>query len=158
MTRLFNSSASPMGSLPDKQARQHCRRVGQVCEPLHLVARSASGHRGRRDSAVGRNKSGAGPDPILGCACVWSSSRDESRVARTVVLKLRTSEFNILSRCHTPSSPPSSCEGVINMRCRCEVCADWGYSFIIIKSVAQSDRAKSCYKISAGSELGQKTS
>jgi DNA polymerase-4 len=33
---------------------------------------------------------------------VWSSSRKESRVARTVVLKLRTSEFNILTRSHTP--------------------------------------------------------
>ena len=41
---------------------------------------------------------------------VWSSSRKESRVARTVVLKLRTSEFHILTRSHTPSSPPSSCE------------------------------------------------
>jgi DNA polymerase IV len=41
---------------------------------------------------------------------VWSSSRKESRVARTVVLKLRTSEFNLLTRSHTPDSPPSSCE------------------------------------------------
>src|SRR5215510_14854715 len=41
---------------------------------------------------------------------VWSSSRKESRVARTVVLKLRTSEFHILTRSHTPASPPSSCE------------------------------------------------
>jgi DNA polymerase-4 len=31
-------------------------------------------------------------------------------VARTVVLKLKTSEFKILTRSHTPSSPPSSCE------------------------------------------------
>jgi DNA polymerase-4 len=41
---------------------------------------------------------------------VWSGSRKESRVARTVVLKLRTSEFQILTRSHTPPSPPSSCE------------------------------------------------
>ena len=40
----------------------------------------------------------------------WAASRNESRVARTVVLKLKTSEFNILTRSHTPSSPPSSCE------------------------------------------------
>ncbi|HEX4019760.1 MAG TPA: DNA polymerase IV [Acidobacteriaceae bacterium] len=40
----------------------------------------------------------------------WSASRKESRVARTVVLKLKTSEFNILTRSHTPSNPPSSCE------------------------------------------------
>jgi DNA polymerase IV len=41
---------------------------------------------------------------------VWSASRHESRVARTVVLKLKTSEFNILTRSHTPTVPPASCE------------------------------------------------
>jgi DNA polymerase-4 len=40
----------------------------------------------------------------------WAASRKETRVARTVVLKLKTAEFNILTRSHTPSSPPSSCE------------------------------------------------
>ena len=41
---------------------------------------------------------------------LWSASRKEQRVARTVVLKLKTGEFRILTRSHTPSSPPSSCE------------------------------------------------
>jgi DNA polymerase-4 len=41
---------------------------------------------------------------------VWLASRQESRVARTVVLKLKTSEFNILTRSHTPIIPPASCE------------------------------------------------
>jgi DNA polymerase-4 len=40
----------------------------------------------------------------------WSASRNELRIPRTVVLKLKTSEFKILTRSHTPSSPPSSCE------------------------------------------------
>ena len=40
----------------------------------------------------------------------WAASRKESRVARTVVLKLKTAEFKILTRSHTPSSPPSSCQ------------------------------------------------
>jgi DNA polymerase IV len=40
----------------------------------------------------------------------WAASRKETRVARTVVLKLKTAEFKILTRSHTPSSPPSSCE------------------------------------------------
>ena len=40
----------------------------------------------------------------------WAASRKESRIARTVVLKLKTSDFKILTRSHTPSSPPSSCE------------------------------------------------
>jgi DNA polymerase-4 len=41
---------------------------------------------------------------------LWSASRKESRVARTVVLKMKTSEFKILTRSHTPCSPPSSCD------------------------------------------------
>jgi DNA polymerase IV len=39
---------------------------------------------------------------------LWSASRKESRVARTVVLKLKTREFKILTRSHTPDRPPSS--------------------------------------------------
>jgi DNA polymerase-4 len=40
----------------------------------------------------------------------WAASREETRIPRTVFLKLKTSEFKILTRSHTPSSPPSSCE------------------------------------------------
>jgi DNA polymerase-4 len=40
----------------------------------------------------------------------WTASRKEVRVARTVILKLKTSEFKILTRSHTPHAPPSSCE------------------------------------------------
>jgi DNA polymerase IV len=40
---------------------------------------------------------------------LWSASRKEPRIARTVVLKMKTSEFKILTRSHTPDTPPSSC-------------------------------------------------
>ena len=46
---------------------------------------------------------------------VWLASRNESRIARTVVLKLKTSEFNILTRSYTPVSPPASCEELIEI-------------------------------------------
>jgi DNA polymerase IV len=39
---------------------------------------------------------------------LWSASRKESRIARTVVLKMKTGEFKILTRSHTPDTPPSS--------------------------------------------------
>jgi len=45
----------------------------------------------------------------------WAASRKESRIARTVVLKLKTSEFKILTRSHTPVAPPSSCEELTNI-------------------------------------------
>src|SRR5437899_3133618 len=41
---------------------------------------------------------------------VWVASRKETRITRTVVLKLKTSEFKILTRSHTPPFPPSTCE------------------------------------------------
>jgi DNA polymerase IV len=41
---------------------------------------------------------------------VWAASRKETRIARTVVLKLKTAEFRILTRSFTQIEPPSSCE------------------------------------------------
>lgn len=46
---------------------------------------------------------------------IWFASRKESRIARTVILKLKTSEFNILTRSHTSYFPPSSCEELTNI-------------------------------------------
>jgi DNA polymerase-4 len=45
----------------------------------------------------------------------WTASRTESRIAYTVVLKLKTSDFKILTRSHTPGLPPSSCEELTNI-------------------------------------------
>lgn len=41
---------------------------------------------------------------------VWTASRKESRIARTVVLKLKTHDFKIMTRSHTAGTPPASCE------------------------------------------------
>src|SRR3989475_12210919 len=49
---------------------------------------------------------------------LWSASHKESRPARTVVLKLKTSEFKLLTRSHTPESPPSSCEELTDIALR----------------------------------------
>jgi DNA polymerase-4 len=46
---------------------------------------------------------------------VWTASRKETRIPRTVVLKIKTSEFNILTRSHTPPLAPSSCEELISI-------------------------------------------
>lgn len=40
----------------------------------------------------------------------WAASRKQPRIPRTVVLKLKTAEFQILTRSRTPPSPPASCE------------------------------------------------
>jgi DNA polymerase IV len=49
---------------------------------------------------------------------LWSASQKESRIARTVVLKLKTSEFKILTRSHTPDSPLISCEELTDIALR----------------------------------------
>jgi DNA polymerase IV len=41
---------------------------------------------------------------------VWAASRENIRRAKTVVLKLKTKEFNSLTRSVTSSAPPASCE------------------------------------------------
>ena len=46
---------------------------------------------------------------------VWQASGKESRIARTIVLKLKTAEFKILTRSHTPAAPISSCEELISI-------------------------------------------
>jgi DNA polymerase-4 len=45
----------------------------------------------------------------------WAASRKELRIARTVVLKLKTSQFKLLTRSRTPNSPPASCEELTNI-------------------------------------------
>jgi DNA polymerase-4 len=46
---------------------------------------------------------------------VWLAYQKEARIARTVVLKLKTSQFNILTRSCTPCSPPTSCGEVTDI-------------------------------------------
>lgn len=41
---------------------------------------------------------------------VWTASRKETRIPRTVVLKLKTAEFRSLTRSLTPPAPPVTCD------------------------------------------------
>jgi DNA polymerase-4 len=65
---------------------------------------------------------------------VWNASRRDARVARTVVLKLKTSEFNILTRSHTPAVPPASAEELadtaIALRNRVEISASQEFRLV----------------------------
>jgi DNA polymerase-4 len=65
---------------------------------------------------------------------VWIASRKETRVARTVVLKLKTSEFRILTRSHTPGAPPLSCDELtqIALSLRNKVNLDRGQHFRLV--------------------------
>jgi len=43
----------------------------------------------------------------------WTAAKKTDRIAHTVVLKLKTAQFRILTRSHTPESPPASMEEVV---------------------------------------------
>jgi DNA polymerase-4 len=49
---------------------------------------------------------------------VWESAEEEERPARTVVLKLKTSDFRILTRSHTPGGVISSGEELLEIALR----------------------------------------
>ena len=65
---------------------------------------------------------------------LWSASRKDSRIARTVVLKLKTKEFKILTRSYTPGLPPSSCEELtdiaLNLRERVDLSPQQRYRLV----------------------------
>lgn len=44
---------------------------------------------------------------------VWTSSKGNARQGRTIVLKLKTKEFNTHTRSLTPPTPPTSCEELV---------------------------------------------
>jgi len=46
---------------------------------------------------------------------VWEASRKETRIARTVVLKLKTREVQVLTRSHTASIPPATAEELMQI-------------------------------------------
>jgi DNA polymerase IV len=78
----------------------------------------------------------ADTEPMIRCLAekLWSASRKESRIARTVVLKLKTKEFKILTRSYTPGSPLSSCEEltdiVLKLRERVDLSSQQRYRLI----------------------------
>jgi DNA polymerase IV len=57
---------------------------------------------------------------------LWSASRKESRIARTIVLKLKTREFKILTRSLTPDKPPSSCDELADIALKLRERVDLG--------------------------------
>ena len=45
----------------------------------------------------------------------WSSTKKTERVGRTVVLKLKTAQFRIITRSHTPDTPPASLQEFVEI-------------------------------------------
>ena len=67
-------------------------------------------------------------------AKTWIASRKTDRIGRTVVLKLKTSDFRILTRSHTPQIPPQTenefIEIAVSLRDRVEHAATTRYRLV----------------------------
>jgi len=65
---------------------------------------------------------------------VWNSSRRTGRVGCTVVLKLKTAQFRILTRSHTPEVPPASVQELtaiaLALRARVDLPASTRYRLV----------------------------
>jgi DNA polymerase-4 len=64
------------------------------------------------EDTFARDVSLAETEPLIRALAekTWAAAKKQPRTARTVVLKLKTSEFKVLTRSSTPALPPSSCE------------------------------------------------
>ncbi len=64
----------------------------------------------------------------------WQASRRTERVGRTVVLKLKTAQFRILTRSHTPDAPPASlrqfADIAVSLRDRVDLPAETRYRLV----------------------------
>ncbi|MGA9422603.1 MAG: DNA polymerase IV, partial [Rhodanobacteraceae bacterium] len=65
---------------------------------------------------------------------VWSATRNTDRVGRTIVLKLKTAEFRILTRSHTPAQAPCAAleiaETALALRARIDLPASTRYRLV----------------------------
>ncbi|MCC7248018.1 MAG: DNA polymerase IV, partial [Lysobacter sp.] len=64
----------------------------------------------------------------------WEAARKSERVGRTVVLKLKTAQFRILTRSFTPDTPPDTLERLVEialaLRERVELPAETRYRLV----------------------------
>jgi DNA polymerase-4 len=76
----------------------------------------------------------------------WAATRRTERVARTVVLKLKTAQFRIITRSHTPEQPPSSADAVaalaLALRERVNMPAQTRYRLVGVGLSGFRDRAQ----------------
>jgi len=103
------------------------RHFGRYGQRLHELARGIDDSAVVPDYAIAIRRGYFEQDVLLAetepiirrlAEKLWSASRKESRTVRTVVLKMKTSEFKVLTRSHTPGSPPSSCDELTDIALR----------------------------------------
>lgn len=117
--RLAQMGIATVGQLRLRELAELERRFGRYGRRLHELARGIDERSVEPDRPV---QSVSAEDtfehdlPLEALAPhvermaqkTWAASRKYERVGRTVVLKLKTADFRILTRSHTPPQPPAS--------------------------------------------------
>jgi DNA polymerase-4 len=74
----------------------------------------------------------------------WAATRKTERIGRTVVLKLKTAQFRIITRSHTPDTPPMSLEALteiaLGLRARIDLPPDTLYRLVGVGVAGFRDR------------------
>lgn len=119
--RLRDLGIATVGSLRAWPAEALGERFGRYGQRLWELARGIDDHAvtpdrptqsiSAEDTFASDLRLADTADTIRALAAkVWAAAQREPRQARTVVLKLKTAQFRVLTRSHTGSTPPASCE------------------------------------------------
>lgn len=118
--RLKALGVETVGHLREQPLPVLDRQFGKYGRRLHELSQGIDGHPvvpHRPTQSISAEDTFAEDVPLAETeACirllaqkVWAAAEKEPLTARTVVLKLKTAQFRILTRSLTPASPPSSC-------------------------------------------------
>jgi DNA polymerase-4 len=121
--RLGELGIETIAQLRERTAEELEQRFGKYGRRLFELARGIDDHVVNPDQRVQsisaedtfeRDLPLAELDPAIRRLAekTWNASRKTERVGRTVVLKLKTADFRILTRSHTPTVPPASLEAL----------------------------------------------
>lgn len=125
-TRLRELGIGTVGELrawPEPALRERFGRYGQR---LYELARGIDDHPvqpNRPTQSISAEDTFASDVPLAETEAtirrlaekVWAAATREPRVARTVVLKLKTAQFRSITRSHTGEHPPASCAELIDI-------------------------------------------
>lgn len=115
-----------IGDLRERDLVELERRFGKYGRRLHELARGIDEHAVQTNlptQSISAEDTFAEDVPLSAmeekirqlAEKVWAASRRERRIARSVVLKLKTAHFQILTRTLTPELPPQSCEALASI-------------------------------------------
>lgn len=120
-TRLRELGVETVGALREQPLPALLAAFGRYGERLYELARGIDGHAveserptqsiSAEDTFAEDVPLAATADTILTLATrVWTAQQQERRIGRSVVLKLKTAQFRLLTRTLTPGHPPASAE------------------------------------------------